>query len=102
MFGLINTSCNAAQEYSELNNKTFYIKNAYTGKYLDVAGETGQPGTNVHQYEYNGTDAQKWYIAHIENGEYMLYTYAGSTIENNTRYLNFALDVDNGINENGF
>lgn len=97
----LNNGSNAAQEFSELNNKTFYIKNAYTGKYLDVSGGTGQAGTNVQQYEYNGSDAQKWYILHLGNGEYMLYTFAGSTIEGDTIYLNYALDVDNAIDANG-
>lgn len=98
---LLMNKSNAAVEYSELNNKAFYIKNAYTGSYLDVDGGTAQPGTNVHQYEYNGSDAQKWYIFHLGYGEYMLYTFVGSTITDGTRYVKYALDVDNAINENG-
>lgn len=98
---LFMNKSNAAIEYSELNNKAFYIKNAYTGAYLDVSGGTAQAGTNVQQYEYNGSDAQKWYIFYLGNGEYMLYTYVGSTITDGTRYVKYALDIDNAINANG-
>lgn len=64
-----------AAEYSEINNKWFYIKNAYTGAYLDLVNGNGSPGTNVHQYEYNGSGAQAWFIQHMGNGEYMIATY---------------------------
>ena len=92
---------NAATELSEINNKYFYIKNAFTGHYLDVSGGTAQPGTNVQQYEFNKSNAQIWYIEHIGNGEYMLFSKVGNTVNNGTTYLYYALDVDNGINANG-
>lgn len=100
----ITTKCNAAivpTEYSELNGKWFYIKNAYTGYYLDVAGGTAQGGTNIQQYEYNGSSAQKWFFEYQGNGEYLILTDVGSTISNNTKYLNYALDIDCGTNANG-
>lgn len=50
---LMATTSNAATEYSELNEKWFYIKNAYTGHYLDVDNGIAQGGTNVQQCEFN-------------------------------------------------
>lgn len=98
---IITLKSNAAVQHSVLNGQTFYLKNAFTGQYLTVSNINAQAGTSIYQYEYTGQDNQKWYISHLGNGEYMLFTYAGSTIENNTRYLNLALDIDNGIDANG-
>jgi hypothetical protein len=38
----------------------FYFVNKLSGKVLDVENSGGENGTNVQQYERNGTDAQKW------------------------------------------
>lgn len=54
----------AGTEYTNLNNNWFYIKNAYTGHYLDVDNGFAEPDTNVQQCQYNGSYAQKWYIYH--------------------------------------
>lgn len=91
----------ALTNYPLLNDGWFYIKNAYTGFYLDVKDGIAQGGTNVQQCQWNGSEAQRWYLSHRGNGVYMLYTEVGSTISNNVRYLNYALDVDNGIDANG-
>lgn len=48
-----------------------------------------------------GSYAQKWYISHLGNGEYMICSDVGSDYDNGTIYLNYALDVDNGTNANG-
>ena len=92
----------AVTEQSDLNNQWFYIKNAYTGHYLTVEGGTQQAGTNIYQYEYNGTDSQRWYLYHMGNGEYMLFSGLGAFYDNDG-YLNisYALDIDNGLNTNG-
>lgn len=92
----------AVTEQSDLNNQWFYIKNAYTGHYLTVEGGTQQAGTNIYQYEYNGTDSQRWYLYHMGNGEYMLFSGLGAYYDNDG-YLNisYALDIDNGLNTNG-
>lgn len=68
----ISNTSNAATEYSKINNRWFYIKNEYTGHYLDVDNGIAQGGTNVQQCQYNGSYAQKWYIMHRGNGEYMI------------------------------
>jgi subtilisin family serine protease len=41
----------------------FTIANVYSNNMLDVAGAGQLPGTNVHQWEPNSTDAQKWLFA---------------------------------------
>ncbi len=97
----ISNTSNAATEYSKINNRWFYIKNEFTGHYLDVDNGIAQGGTNVQQCQYNGSYAQKWYIMHRGNGEYMICSDVGSTTDGNTTYVNYALDVDNGTNANG-
>lgn len=93
---------NAATEYGDLNERWFYIKNSYTGHYMDVYYGVAQGGTNVQQQEYNGSGAQKWYLANRGNGDYMICSEVGATDAGEGKInLNFSLDVDNGINENG-
>ena len=98
---LFVTKSNAAQEFTELNNRCFYIKNAYTVHYLDVKDGIAQGGTNVQQCQYNGSYAQKWYMVHLGNGEYMICSDVGSTAEGESVRLNYSLDVSNGVNANG-
>ena len=100
MLLLIMNNSNAATQYPELNNKWFYIKNAYTGQYLDVYNGYGQNDTNVQQCKYNGSYAQKWGIVHMENGEYMIWSGCAAEIEGNTTYVEFALDLYNGWADN--
>ena len=40
----------------EIIGQEYYIKNVCSGKYLDVSGGIAANGTNVQQYEFNGTD----------------------------------------------
>ena len=92
----------AYTEQPELNEKFFYIKNAYTGQYLDVEGGVSQAGTNIQQYEYNGSSAQKWYVHHLGNGEYMLLSGIDHFVDNQgINNFSYALDIDNGYNTNG-
>ncbi len=53
--------------YNE-SDKTYVIYNINSGKVLDVQNASYTPGANVWQYEYNGTDAQKWVIE--QNNDY--------------------------------
>lgn len=50
---MLLVECDAATEYPDISNDWFYIKNAYTGHYLDVNNGIAQGGTNVQQCEYN-------------------------------------------------
>lgn len=59
-------------------NQQYYIKNLYTGQYLDV--ESGLDGnlTNVQTYGFNGTDAQKWTITKNVSNTYEFKSEVGS------------------------
>ena len=73
-------------------NKTFYIKNALSGQYLDVSNAIAQNGTNVQQYKYNGSNAQRWYINYNGDGTFTFYSNVGN---------NMVLDISNASSENG-
>lgn len=62
----------AISRATELEGKWFYIKNAYSGRYLDVNGGTATNGRNIEQHGFNGNYNQKWYIYHAGNGEYYI------------------------------
>ena len=92
----VNRSEAAYISNSMINDKWFYIKNAYSGKYLDVYKGVAANGTNVVQYEFNGSNNQKWFIHNVGDGKYQICSMVGSTVSDGTRYLNYALDVSGG------
>ena len=49
-----------ADDYIEPGD--YFIKSVCSGKYLDVAGAGSASGTQVWQYGFNATDAQRWTI----------------------------------------
>ncbi|MEG0457239.1 MAG: RICIN domain-containing protein, partial [Oscillospiraceae bacterium] len=49
----------------------FYIKNKNSGKYLDVQNAKDSIGTNVGQYPFNGTNAQKWKVVYAGDFYYL-------------------------------
>lgn len=53
---------------------TFYIKNAFSGLYLDVADGSGENNANIRQWTYNGCEAQKFKIVSDGNGYYHILT----------------------------
>lgn len=53
---------------------TFYIKNAFSGLYLDVAAGSSENNANIQQWSYNGCDAQKFKIVSDGNGYYHILT----------------------------
>lgn len=73
-------------------NKTFYIKNSFSGQYLDVSGGIATNGTNVHQYPYNATSAQRWHIQYNGDGTFSFFSEVGN---------NMVLDISNASSENG-
>ena len=46
----------------------YKIEALHSGKVLDVVGGKKENCTNVQQYEYNGSDAQKWQIIDAKDG----------------------------------
>ncbi len=53
---------------------TFYIKNAFSGLYLDVAAGSSENNANIQQWSYNGCDAQKFKVVSDGNGYYHILT----------------------------
>lgn len=82
-------------DHPELSGRTYFIKNMYTGQYLDVQGGVAADGTNVWQYKFNGTQSQQWYIHSYGDGTYSLYTPLG-----NDGTYRYALDISQGSGEN--
>ena len=74
-----------------LNDGYYKIESVASGKVLDVYAAGNKNGTNVDQYEWNGSDAQKWIIKD-EGGYYSIISkcnglyldvYAGLVTEKN-------------------
>ena len=67
---------------------------------MDVSGGIAADGTNVQQYEFNGTDSQKWMIALKPNGnpnEVVVLTRLGN---DGYQYV-YSLDISNASNSDG-
>lgn len=80
---------------ANIEGKEFFIKNAYTGQYLDVAGGVAANGTNVQQYKYNGTVSQRWYVRYNGDQTFSLYSRLGGT----NVYV-YGLDISGGSSQN--
>lgn len=78
-------------ETSDVAGKEFFIKNMYTGQYLDVAGGVSGNGVNVQQYKFNGSDAQRWYFHDNQDGTFSIYSRLSDD-----NYYRYALDISNG------
>lgn len=53
---------------------TYYIKNKFSGLYLDVANGSSSNNANVQQWSYNGCNAQKFKLVSAGDGYYYIYT----------------------------
>lgn len=62
---------------------TYYIKNLYDGKYLDVYDGGDSNGTNVWTYTFDATAAQKWRVERNSDGTYTFY----AVVSSNNRVL---------------
>jgi len=71
----------------------YYIKNKFSGKYLDVANGSSADGTNIQQWEYNGCDAQKFKIVPDGSGYYYILTGASG--------YSSCVDIENGSTSDG-
>ena len=72
-------------------NGYYTIRNKNSNKVLDVQNGGTSNGTNVWQYEYNGSDAQKWQIVANSNGSYSIIS----------KLNGLYLDIQNGNIANG-
>lgn len=82
---------NAENIVYQIMNNTFFIKNAYSGRYLDVYGGSASDGTNVQQCSYNGGSNQQWYINYNGDGTFSFLSAINK---------NYALDVYGASNSN--
>lgn len=62
---------------------TYYIKNLFDGKYLDVYNGGDSNATNVWTYTFNATAAQKWRVVRNSDGTYTFY----AVVSSNNRVL---------------
>lgn len=85
-------------------NRIYYIKNVNSGKYLDVKGAADANGTVVQQYNFKGTNSQKWMAVWVPDGR--MYDNNGVCLSGNYKFISMCsssqrvLDVNNGGNEN--
>ncbi len=76
---------------NQIIGNTFYIKNAYSGRYLDVYRGIAADGTNVQQCSFNGGNNQQWYMNYNGDGTFSIVS------QINTNYV---LDVYGASSEN--
>ena len=76
--------------FERLSDGSYKITSALDGKALDVDGMGTADGTNVKTYEYNGNDAQQWFISGA-SAEYYFQSKCAITV----------LDVNGGSHESG-
>ncbi len=87
-------------EYDK-TDESYIIKSANSGKVLDSQNGGTTEGTNVWQYKYNGTDAQKWKLQKNEDGSYSISSKKSGlyiSVENG----NIQLNKDENKNEQKF
>ncbi|MBQ8591143.1 MAG: glycosyl hydrolase 53 family protein [Lachnospiraceae bacterium] len=53
---------------------TYYIKNKFSGKYLDVTNSSSANGTNIQQWQYLANAAQQFKLVSAGDGYYYIYT----------------------------
>jgi len=71
----------------------YYIRNKFSGLYLDVANGSAEDGANIQQWEYNGCDAQKFKFVSTGDGYYYILTGASGYSK--------CVDVDSGSSADG-
>lgn len=69
------TSANGSSSSDSDNLEgTYYIKSYHSGLYLDVADGSSSNSGNIQQYNYLGTDRQKFKLEQGTDGYYTIYT----------------------------
>ena len=69
----VGTARNQMWQISDPDGDGYYsIISLHSGKALDAAGAGTTDGTNVQQYEINGTDAQLWKLEEIGEGVFRI------------------------------
>lgn len=60
--------------FERLDDGSFRIFETRSGRVLDVSGGGMANGTNIQLWEWNGTDAQRWYVTQDGSGGYWFTT----------------------------
>lgn len=63
-----NYTANQYWKFYRQDDGSYIIKNAKTGKCLDVNGGSAQDGANIQVYDQNNSNAQKWELIPCGNG----------------------------------
>jgi len=71
----------------------YYIQNANSGLYLDIADGSAKDGANIRQWHYNGSDAQKFKFVSTGDGYYYILTGASA--------YKSCVDIDSGSAKDG-
>lgn len=67
-------------EITYMGNGYYKIVNEYSGKALDIWNGLSDSGTNVQQYEWNGSNAQLWKFVEIGDGSYYIKSKLGTVL----------------------
>lgn len=63
-----NYTANQYWKFYRQSDGSYIIKNAATGKCLEIAGGSAQDGANIQVWDQNNSDAQKWELIPCGNG----------------------------------
>lgn len=78
-----------------------FIKNAYTGRYLDVPYANAYATQNVWECEFTGATAQQWKMLYISDGNYRIVPRCAASTSNGVTTYSVCLDIDAATNTNG-
>ncbi len=78
---------------SENVEGTYYVQNKFSKLYLDVADGSAENGANIRQWDYNGSEAQKFRFVSTGDGYYYILTGASG--------YKGCIDVNEGATEDG-
>ena len=71
--GASSTTSSGTHSSTSLDG-TYYIKNVFSGLYLDVADGSGDNNANIQQYSYDGSARQQFKLVSAGDGYYTIYT----------------------------
>lgn len=91
----------AKSYYANLKDGIYTFKSVSSGKYMGVQNAKNADGTNVLTYDYQNTDAFKFYVQHVENGKYLIYSLASKSGSTYERVLDVWTGVYGGTPEYG-
>lgn len=60
--------------------KFYSLKAIHSGKYLDVCGGSSRNGTNLHQYQWNGSASQLFCFIKNDNGNVIIKSMIGDLV----------------------